>query len=776
MSQAEQPLPPRVDASADTLVPVVRAARTPSAVVAYDAVEPPAEFGPRSTAGRFTWSALWRYRWTFLVLAVVLGAPASVVTWRLVIPEYRAGAVVEVSPVIPRLVFKTEDNGLIPLYRQYLNTQVAILRSAEVLNRVLDRADVQKTQWYREPAPVALGTPLPPLERLAQALSVGPRRDTQVIDVKVAARRASEAALLANAVVDAYLRVVGESLQQTDRFLGEALDKEYKSLRGEIEGREATISQLRKTLGTGDPEQLLSARRARLEDLEAQRQSMRREVALTLWQIERAQAAAQPPASGESAGSSPTAARANPAPPFDIDAEWRRLSLAAEQARHLVELKQSRLGEANPEMVELRANAELAERLLRQREAQLEQRWAAVASGTLSPDGAMAASVDPREALSAQLEKLRYQETLLTKDLDAAGEEVRRTAELVQTLTKENDTLRHKRDTYEAVRTRIMQRDLERQVPIAIRRQSDAIAPSQPYNAGRRLMLTALAAAAAAGVAAGVCYLRASRDPAVRGAADVPGSAEAPFLGYLALLRDIRRATPHEEAVQVELMRMVRTALLERLAGVRGAAVVVTSAGAQAGKTTVAVLLAKSLAQCGKRVLLVDADLRNPSVAVRAGIQSEPGLVGVLTRTVRDEDALRSNGVPGLHVLPAGTLNAEKDTELLANGVFSASLKRWRERFDFVVLDAPPILSVADARILARQVDGTVMVVREGHCQRSDVMEAMAAVGVSGGRLLGTVYVGSRPRGGHYYYGLYGASGSAAVAALDVRESPSPSA
>lgn len=773
MSQEEQPLPPRADVSADTLVPVVRAARSTSAVVAYDAVEAPAEFGPRPTAGRFTWSALWRYRWTFVVLVVLLGVPASVVTWRLVIPEYRAGAVVEVSPVVPRLVFKTEDNGLIPLYRQYLNTQVAILRSAEVLNRVLDRADVQKTQWYREPAPVALGTPLPPLERLAQALSVGPRRDTQVIDVKVAARRAGEAALLANAVVDAYLRVVGESLQQTDRFLGEALDKEYKSLRGEIEGREATVSQLRKTLGTGDPEQLLSARRARLEDLEAQRQSMRREAALTLWQLERAQAAAQPPGPDESADSSPTAARPNP-PPFDIDPEWRRLSLAAEQARHLVELKQSRLGEANPEMVELRANAELAERLVRQREAQLEQRWAAVASGTLSPDGAMAASVDPREALSAQLEKLRYQETLLTKDIEAAGEEVRHTAEVVQTLTKENDTLRHKRDAYEAVRTRIMQRDLERQVPIAIRRQSDAIAPSQPYNAGRRVMLTALAAAAAAGVAAGVCYLRALRDPAVRGAADVPGSVEAPFLGYLALLRDTRRATPHEEAVQVELMRMVRTALLERLAGVRGAAVVVTSAGAQAGKTTVAVLLAKSLAQCGQRVLLVDADLRNPSVAVRVGIQSEPGLVGVLTRTVRDEDALRSNGVPGLHVLPAGSRTAEQDSELLANGIFSASLKRWRERFDFVVLDAPPILSVADARILARQVDGTVMVVREGHCQRPDVMEAMAAVGVSGGRLLGTVYVGSRPRGGNYYYGVYGTSGPAA--ALDVRESSSPSA
>lgn len=764
MADCERQLPRQTEDTGGPLAPVGHPTRPALPVVPYDAFESGAAFNPQRMTGRITLGTLWRYRWTFIITAVLLGVPAGIAAWRFVVPEYRAGAVIEVSPVIPRLVFKTEDNGLIPLYRQYLNTQVAILRSAEVLNRVLDRPEVQQTHWYREPAAV-LRTPLPPLERLAEALAVGSRRDTQVLDVKVTARRSGEAALLANAVVDAYLRVVGESLQQTDRFLGEALDKEYKALRGEIEGREATISQLRKGLGTGDPEQLLSGRRTRLEELEAQRQTLRREIALTQWQLERAQAAAHARETPDTENSPDSA----PAPPFDIDPEWRRLSLALEEGRHQVELKQARLGEANPQMIELRANVELTERLLRQREAQLEQRWAAVASGTLSPDGAMAASVDPREALSAQLEKQRYQEALLTKDIELAADEVRRTAEIVQTLTKENDTLRHKRDAYEAVRTRMMQRDLERQVPIAIRRQSDAIAPSRPHNAGRRLMLVALAMCGAAGMAAGLCYVRALRDPAVRGAADVPGSAEAPFLGYLALLRDGRQAAPHEEAAQVEHMRMVRTALLERLTGERGAAVIVTSAGARAGKTTVAVLLAKSLAQCGKRVLLVDADLRNPSVAGRVGIQPEPGLVGVLTRTVRDEDALRSNGVPGLQVLPAGRLITEQDMELLANGGFSTSLKRWRERFDFVVLDAPPILSVADARILARQVDGTVMVVREGHCQRPEVIEAMAAVGVSGGRLVGTVYVGARPRGGYYYYGSYGAGGPAGTTALDVR-------
>ena len=219
---------------------------------------------------------------------------------------------------------------------------------------------------------------------------------------------------------------------------------------------------------------------------------------------------------------------------------------------------------------------------------------------------------------------------------------------------------------------------------------------------------------------------------------------------------------------------MVRTALLERIEKGRDNVVLITSAGSKAGKTTVAILLAKSLAHCGKRVLLVDADLRNPSLSKRCDVSNNPGLIDVLSKQTHDKDAITKNGVGGLHILSAGTLNAAHDPELLANGRLQANLDRWRRDYDVVVLDTAPVMPVADARILSRAVDGTVMVLREGHCRRDDVIEALAILSTSGSPLLGTVFVGSRHRAGYspYYGGYYNyqvAAGSDTE--MDVRES-----
>ena len=755
---------PRPELLAAALAPAARLAEP--AVVGYG----PYGFvrGMSGTATRrIGLAVLLRFKWTMFAVFVLLGIPGGLAAWLLFVPEYDAGAVVEVSPIIPRLVYKTEENGQIPLYNQYLNTQVAIIRSATVLQRVLDRPDVQQTRWYRRPPALWWGPPLPPLERLLQDLSVASRKGTQVIDVKVTARVPTDAAVLANAIVDEYLGFVSKSLKDSGDFLYKTLERERSTLQGTIDGLEETVSQLRKGLGTGDPDKLLSERRTRLEELEARHESLRRDIALLEWELTRREA---PSAEDVAApATQPTERTA-----YDWDPEWRRLNQQLQEAQLAVELKAQRLGESNPVLLELRKNVELAEALRRAREAQLAERGGGLPNGALATSGAGDSPVLTVEALRVQRERLRYQDTLLVSDIQTHRTEVERTAETVDRLTKHGDELRRLREAYDSVRDRVTQRDIERQVPAAIRQRAEAIPPSRPSNEKRRIIVVLLAIAGAGVMAGSAGYLRASACQAVHELEDVPRTPEAPFLGYLPLARDPQRLTAHEGVMQAESIRMVRTAVLERLNGMRGAAVLVTSASAGAGKTTVALLLARSLAQCGKRVLLVDADLRNPSIAGRRGMASAPGLVDVLTQGATDAEAIRTDETPSLDVLPAGKHGQVHDPELLADGALATGLKRWRGLYDVIVLDTAPLLPVADTRILAAHVDGVIMTVREGHCRRSDVVDALTCCTAPGGKLLGTVFVSSH-RARHYarYYSHYYTACGDATDAMDAQRESS---
>jgi polysaccharide biosynthesis transport protein len=244
-------------------------------------------------------------------------------------------------------------------------------------------------------------------------------------------------------------------------------------------------------------------------------------------------------------------------------------------------------------------------------------------------------------------------------------------------------------------------------------------------------------------------------NPTISGTDELPDALRMPFLGELPLVSD-EEAGSHDFLHQNENIRMVRTCLLHRLESGHGNVIVVTSADKGAGKTTLSVMLAQSLAQAGKKVLLVDGDIYNPSLSLRFNIRQEPGLFSVLKGEAGDSEAIIETKTAGLSVLPMG-ISQNGSRELLTNGAFKACLNRWRKNYDLVMLDSSPVLPVADARILSGQADGTIIVVREKHCQREDVVKTLACLGASGGKLLGLVYIGSKQnsRYGAYPYGGY---------------------
>jgi capsular exopolysaccharide synthesis family protein len=204
---------------------------------------------------------------------------------------------------------------------------------------------------------------------------------------------------------------------------------------------------------------------------------------------------------------------------------------------------------------------------------------------------------------------------------------------------------------------------------------------------------------------------------------------------------------------------------VERLARARSAQVIaVTSPGAGEGKTITAINLAASLTRGSEaRVLLIDADLRRPSVSRHLGLADAgaPGLANVLADDARNLDHV-TYAIDGSTValIPAGT-SREPVHRVLRQPNLDEVLKRARQRYDFVVMDTPPVLPVFDAAMLARAADAVLVVVAARHTPRKLLGEALNLL--DGSKLLGIVFNrDERPLFGYYnaYYRDYFAGGT----------------
>lgn len=230
-------------------------------------------------------------RQLYIVLSVfvVLTILAVVAIWILIVPKYQARGEVRVRPIVPRLVFDTEDNGLIPFYNSYVNTQVSIIRSQTILQRVLDQREVQNTEWYKNSSKSIIqelsGNQVPALERIRNCLSAKPRSDTELIDVSFIAEKPEDTRVILDTVLDQYLRYTREMSNETQDRLYQQLAEQYKALETEIVGREAVIAGLRRSIGTLNPRELLSKKRLHIEETQTNLERVQQNIALLEWQI-----------------------------------------------------------------------------------------------------------------------------------------------------------------------------------------------------------------------------------------------------------------------------------------------------------------------------------------------------------------------------------------------------------------------------------------------------------------------------------------------------------
>ncbi|MCL6618315.1 GumC family protein [Thermomonas hydrothermalis] len=236
---------------------------------------------------------------------------------------------------------------------------------------------------------------------------------------------------------------------------------------------------------------------------------------------------------------------------------------------------------------------------------------------------------------------------------------------------------------------------------------------------------------------------------------DIEQKLKLPVLGVIPKLgpkENVADAAANPQSSFSEAYRSVRTAL--QFATDHGVprTLLVTSSGPGEGKSTTALALARNLVQLGKRVLLVDADLRNPSLHKTLRLRPAVGLSNLLAGACTFSEAVQASGEERLDVILAGPL-PPNPAELLAGSKLVSLLTVACERYDHVIVDGPPVLGLADAPILGNAVDGTLLVVHSAKTKISAGQSALKRLLVARARIVGCLLTKYDARTAGYGYG-----------------------
>jgi capsular exopolysaccharide synthesis family protein len=280
------------------------------------------------------------------------------------------------------------------------------------------------------------------------------------------------------------------------------------------------------------------------------------------------------------------------------------------------------------------------------------------------------------------------------------------------------------------------------------------VSPRPVRNLGLALVLGLL-------LGIGLAVVRELLDTSIKGPEDIAELSETPILGGILFDNSapkqplLTSLSPHSP--RVEAFRILRTNLQFVDVDRRLKVFVVTSSVPGEGKTSTASNTALALQTTGQRTLLIDSDLRRPQLATLFGLQGTVGLTSVLLGRLRLDEAVQEHPESGLAVLTSGSL-PPNPAELLQSHAMKQLIDAARLDYDVVILDSPPLLPVTDAALIASQVDGAIVVVRQGRTTREQFKHSMERLHAVGARPLGVTLnmVARRGRKGYGYGYGYG--------------------
>lgn len=689
------------------------------------------------------WSAIYRNRWLIVVIMATAVAAGLAFT-ALSRPIYRATASIQIDMQAARVLESDDEaaRGSTANEDRFLQTQLDVLRSRTLAERVVDAERLSADNRFL----LAMGvrpSALPDGATARRKATISLVRDGLIADIPRDTRVASlsfdspDPALSAR-IANSYARnYIVQNLQR--RYDASAYAREF--LQGQI-------ARAKQQLERSDRESLAYARATRLIDTgnqnggDAQGQNnagLRSLVVSSLVQINNALTAAQ-------------------AERIEAAARWRGAATTP-----LLSLPEVLSNSAIQALVQQRAElqSQMAEQGERRRADYPEMRQAAARITSLSTQIDRLAN-NVRESIRQRYVSVQQQEASLRADrarLESAtlGEQER---------SVRYNILRRDVDTNRSAYDALLQRYREVSASAGITNNNvsmvdEATTPGAPIKPRPALNLL-LAVLAGLVVTSIVLVLRETFDDAVRSPQDVEEKLGESFLGAVPVLPE--GVTPKEAFQNIrsdfsEAYLSIRSLLQFATATGLPRTMLVTSTLPGEGKTTTSSTLARFLARTDKRVLLIDADMRKPSLHRQFEVPLEPGFSNLL---LDDHDAatlakaIRSTDVENLSLVTSGTLPPNPG-ELLSKVNITASLERIGKHFDVIVLDGPPVMGFADAPLLAAITDCTIFVSEASLAHRGQAKTALRRLRTSGAHLFGVVLTKFDPQRLGYGYG-YGYS------------------
>lgn len=670
------------------------------------------------------WRFLWKHRLIFslsVIVALALGVTVTLMTTplyvaRMTLEIERASAkVVNLQEVTPREEF---GNGL-----EFYQTQYGLLRSRALAERVVDALDLTQSQAFLHANGLDAIKPDPKVDparrrtnlreavinRTAAGLSVNPVRGSRLVQLMYQSTSPALSAQLANAFADNFISMNLERKFESSAYAREFLEKQIAQTKAKLEEseRQSVAYAVQQQIVNLGENRRGSGQGAGVESL----------TETNLSAINAAYAAA-------------TAAR------IAAEQKWRQSQgaglgvsqvlqsatvqeLGKEKAKLEAEYQDNlRIYKSDyPAMTRLRAQIDELDRQIQAEAARVRQSLYGDYAAALNQERALASKVGGLKSDVLNLRERSIHYNFLQRELDT------------------------NRTIYDALLQRYKEVGVTAGVATnnvsVVDRAQTPRAPSKP-----RPMIN-LALALLMGLAAGgvFAFVAEALDQAIRHPSEIEAKLRLPLLGSVPLLT---RGVSPKEAMQDsrspfwESYFSVRTALqFSTSQGLPHSLLVVSTRPAE-GKTTTSIALAYSLARLGSRTLLVDGDLRKPSLHQVLGLDSEMGLSNILTGAKTLEEVVQEGAIANLSIVTSGPI-PPTPPELLAGERLEAFCAAAEQAYDVVIFDGPPVLGFADAPLIASVTAGTIMVVEAGRTGRSQIVNTLNRLGMARAKVLGVV-------------------------------------